>query len=576
MINHDIILLRLLSWSKPWTHGIVSPLHKGRDGMTLRTLLTGMSLLVFLSTGAHNAWAVTTDAKQIGQVHFPTSCGAEAQGHFDRAVALLHSFWFPEAIKAFHTVLATDSSCAMGYWGIAISLLGNPLAGATTPQALQEGASMLRQAKPVGVRTEREYDYLAAIALLYKDVESTDQHTRALAYEQAMERLAARYPDDTEAAIFYALALLSTAPPTDKTYTNQLRAGAILEKVFAQQPQHPGVAHYLIHSYDYPPLAAKGLAAARSYARMAPAVPYALHLPSHIFTRLGLWQESIATNRAAVMAAQEELRATPAVDARLSHALHAMDYMLYGHLQLAQDQAAKRIVEEVRALQTPDAEHLDAAYALAAIPARYALERRRWDEAMGLQLPPKAVAWDRFPQAEAVTVFARALGAARSGKAAAAQRDVVRLKTLHDVLVATGQAYWAEQVALQRQAVAAWVTYAAGKHAEAIKLMRHAVALEEATEKRPITPGPLVPARELLGELLLEVKQPAPALQAFEEAQRNEPNRFKGLYGAARAAELAGEKEKALAFYNKLVALAELADSERPELDEARTFLTQP
>ena len=250
--------------------------------------------------------------------------------------------------------------------------------------------------------------------------------------------------------------------------------------------------------------------------------------------------------------------------------------MLYGHLQLAQDRAAKRLVDEVRAIQTTDAERLDAAYALAVLPARYALERRRWDEAMGLQLPPQALAWDRFPQAEAVTVFARALGAARSGKVAAAQQDGVRLKALHDVLVATGQSYWAEQVAIQRQLVAAWVTRAAGKNDEAIKLMRHAVALEEAAEKRPITPGPLVPARELLGELLLEVKQPAPALQAFEEAQRSQPNRFKGLYGAARAAELAGEQEKARAFYSKLVALAEQADSERPELDEARTFLAQP
>ena len=544
--------------------------------MTLRTLLTGMTLLVLLSAAAVTAQTATTDADQIGQVHFHTSCRAEAQVHFDRAVALLHSFWFPEAIKVFHTVLETDPSCAMGYWGITVSLLGNPLAGAPTPQVLQEGASILREAKPVGVQTEREYDYLSAIALFYKDVESTDHRTRALAYEQAMERLAVRYPDDSEAAIFYALALISTAQPTDKTLANQLKAAAILEKSFAQQPRHPGVAHYLIHSYDYPPIAAKGLAAARSYARIAPAVPHALHMPSHIFTRLGLWQESIATNRASAMAAKNELRATPTAGAGLSNALHAMDSMMYGHLQLVQDQAAKRLVDEVRAIQPTDAEHLDAVYALAAIPARYALERRRWDEAMGLQLYPKDLAWDRFPQAEAVTVFAHALGAARSDKAAAAQPDAVRLKALHDALVAAGKTYWAAQVEIQRQVVAAWVARAAGKNDEAVKLMRYAVALEDATEKHPVTPGPLVPARELLGELLLEVKQPAQALQAFEASQRSEPNRFKGLYGAARAAELAGEKEKARAFYNKLVVLAEQADSERPELDEARTFLAQP
>ncbi len=544
--------------------------------MTLRTLLTGMTLLVFLSAAVVTAQTATTDADQLGQVHFPTSCSAEAQVHFDRAVALLHSFWFSEAIKAFYTVLETDSSCAMGYWGIAVSLRGNPLAAAPTPQALQEGASILRQAKPVGVQTAREYDYLSAIAPFYKDVESTDHRTRALAYEQAMERLAARYPDDTEAAIFYALALLSTAPPADKTYANQLKAAAILEKIFAQQPRHPGIAHYLIHSYDYPPIAAKGLAAARSYAGIAPAVPHALHMPSHIFTRLGLWQESIATNRASATAAKNALPAMSTAGAGSSNALHAMDYMIYGHLQLAQDQAAKRLVDAVRAIQTTDAERLDAAYALAAIPARYALERRRWDEAMGLQLHPKELAWDRFPQAEAVTVFARALGAARSGKAAAAQQDAARLKTLHATLATGAQTYWAEQVEIQRQVVAGWVARAAGKNDEAVKLMRHAVTLEDATEKHPVTPGPLVPARELLGELLLEVKQPAPALQAFEASQRSEPNRFKGLYGAARAAELAGEKEKARAFYNKLMALAEQADSERPELDEARTFLAQP
>jgi tetratricopeptide (TPR) repeat protein len=544
--------------------------------MTLRTLLTGMTFLVWLSAAAVTAQIATTDADQIGQVHFHTSCSAEAQVHFDRAMALLHSFWFSEAIKAFHTVLETDPSCAMGYWGIAVSLLGNPLSGAPTPQVLQEGASILRQAKPVGVRTEREYDYLSAIALFYKDVESTEHHTRALAYEQAMERLAARYPDDTEAAMFYALALISTAQSTDKTYANQLKAAAILEKILVQQPRHPGVAHYLIHSYDYPPIAAKGLTAARSYARIAPAVPHALHMPSHIFTRLGLWQESIATNRASAMAAKNELRATPTVHAGSCNALHAMDYMMYGHLQLVQDQAAKRLVDEVRAIQTTDVERLEAAYALAAIPARYALERRRWDEAMGLQLHPKELAWDRFPQAEAVIVFAHALGAARGGKAAVAQQDAARLKALHDALVAAGQAYWAEQVEIQRQVVAAWVARAAGKNDEAVKLMRSAAALEDAAEKPPVTPGPLVPARELLGELLLEVKQPTPALQAFEASQRSEPNRFKGLCGAARAAELAGEKEKARAFYNKLVVLAAQADSERPELDEARTFLVQP
>lgn len=543
--------------------------------MRFHALLTGISLAVLLGVALVTAHEAAADADKIGQVHFPTSCSAEAQVHFDRAVALLHSFWFPEAIKAFNTVLETDSSCAMGYWGIAVSLLGNPLAGAPTPQALQEGQATLRYAKPVGVRTEREYDYLNAIALFYKDVEATDQLTRGLAYEQAMERLAARYPDDTEATIFYALALNITARPTDKTYANQLKAAALLENIFAQQPNHPGVAHYLIHSYDYPPIAEKGLPAARRYASIAPAAPHALHMPSHIFTRLGLWQESIQTNRASAMAARDELRAPQPVGAASYNALHAMDYMMYAHLQLAQDQAARRLLDEVLALSKMDVEHFGAAYALAAIPARYVLERRRWEEATTLQLHPKELTWERFPQSEAVTVFARGLGAARSGQGAAAQQDVARLQALRDALVASGQKYWAEQVEIQRQVVSAWLARLEGKKEEAVKLMRAAVALEEATEKHPVTPGPLIPARELLGELLLELNQPALALPAFEASQRVEPHRFRGLYGAARAADLAGEKEKARTLYMQLVMMCAPADSERPELSEAKAFLMQ-
>ncbi|MBM3224203.1 MAG: hypothetical protein FJZ47_10415, partial [Candidatus Tectomicrobia bacterium] len=310
--------------------------------MLYRRLLTGMVCLAIIGATVVSAHEGDPETEKIGHVHFATSCSAEAQGQFDHAVALLHSFWFPEASKMFRTVLETDSSCAMGYWGIAMSLLGNPLTSPPSPQALQEGATILREAKPVGVRTEREYDYLAAIALLYKDVGNTDHRTRALAYAQAMQRLVERYPDDPEAAVFYALALNMTALPTDKTYANQLKAAAILEKIFAQQPQHPGAAHYLLHSYDYPAMASKGLQAARRYASLAPAVPHALHMPSHIFTRLGLWQESIETNRASAAAAKAEFQGTEAAAAGTYNALHAMDYMTYGYLQLAQDQAAKR------------------------------------------------------------------------------------------------------------------------------------------------------------------------------------------------------------------------------------------
>lgn len=541
--------------------------------MRLHALWTRMTLVVWLGMTLVTSYAALADADMIGQAHFPTSCSAEAQAHFDRAITLLHSFWFSEALKAFDIVLGEEPSCAMGYWGIAMSLRGNPLAGPPSPQTLRQGEAILLRAKPVGVRTEREYDYLQAISLFYRDVEASDHRTRALAYTQAMERLTARYPDDAEAAIFYALALNSTAPPTDKTFANQLKAAAILEKIVPQQPHHPGVAHYLLHSYDHPSIAAKGLAAARWYARLAPPVPSALHLPSHIFTRLGLWQESIETNRASAMAAREALRATPPAGTDFTETLHAMDYMMYGYMQLAHDQAARRMIEAVTAIRQIDVEHLEAAYALAAIPARYALERRHWEDAAALQLYP--LAWDRFPQSEAVTVFARGLGAARSGKTAAARQEVARLQALRNVLGTSGEKYWADQIDLQRQIVSAWLAHAAGKKEEAVKLLRAAAALEDAMEPHHVTPGPIAPARELLGELLLELNQPALALQAFEASHRVAPHRFKGLYGAARAAELADEKAKAWAFYTQLVTMCEHADSERPELSEARTFLAQ-
>jgi hypothetical protein len=377
-----------------------------------------------------------------------------------------------------------------------------------------------------------------------------------------MERLSQRYPDDREAAIFYALALNATALPTDKTYANQLKAAAILEKVFAEQPQHPGVAHYLIHSYDYPPIAEKGVGAARRYAGIAPAAPHALHMPSHIFTRRGYWQESVESNRASAAAAQNHF-----------DQLHAMDYLTYAYLQMAQDQAAKRVLDDMNAIQKINTEHFVVGFALATIPSRYALERGRWSDAASLTLFGKEFPWGRFPQSEAQLVFARGLGAARSGNAAAARQDLDRLQVLRDALAAAKNGYWAEQVDIQHRIVAAWIARAEGKKDEALALMRSAADREDATEKHPVTPGPLVPARELLGEMLLESNEPAQALKEFEASMRVEPNRFRGLLGAARAAELAGDRGKARTYYSQLVILGEKADSERPEILQAKTFL---
>ena len=347
---------------------------------------------------------------------------------------------------------AADPGCSMAGWGVAMTLLGNPLASPPPPRALQDGWVAVEKARATGTRTQRERDYIEAIAAFYKDADTVDHRTRALAYERAMEQVAARYPDDREAAIFYALALNVTLVPTDKTYANQLKAAAILEKVFAEQPNHPGVAHYLIHSYDFPPLAHKGLDAARRYAAIAPSAPHALHMPSHIFTRLGYWRESVDSNRASAAVAKDH-----------GNWLHAMDYMTYGHLQMAQDGEAKRALDAVQALGLPNNEYIGSAYAFAAVPARYALERRRWAEAAALSLHPREFPWSRWPMAEAVNAYARGLGAARSGDATGARREAERLSALRDVLATAKQSYWAEQTEIQRQVVLAWATRARGQ-----------------------------------------------------------------------------------------------------------------
>jgi len=387
-----------------------------------------------------------------------------------------------------------------------------------------------------------------------------------------MEALAAKYPKDREASIFYALALNITLNPNDKNYANQLKAAAILEPIFKEQPDHPGVAHYLIHSYDFPPIADKGLGAARSYAKIAPAAPHAQHMPSHIFTRLGYWQESIDTNRASVEAAKEELRQAR-LEAGSYNALHAMDYIEYAALQLVKDREARAVYDEVRRIDKIDTEHFAAAFAFTAIPARYTLERRQWGEAAELALHPPSLAWQKFPQAEAILVFARGLGAARGGNAAGAKAEVAKLEALRDRMTAAKNTYWAEQAEIQRLAVAGWVARAENRNDEAVKLLRAAADLEAGTEKHPVTPGAIQPSREMLGELLLELNQPALALVEFEASQRTDPNRFHGLAGAARAAERAGNRDKARAYYQQLLVLAKDADSDRPELTQARAYL---
>ena len=531
-------------------------------------LISTVGIAVLAAAGAeaqhqHESAAVP---QRLGTVQFATSCDTAVQAEYNRGVALLHSFWFSAAIDSFNTVLAKDPGCAMAHWGIAMSWWGNPYGGFRSPAALASGRTAADKARTASPKTPRERDYIAAVAQLYKDFETVDQRSRILAYERAMEQVAAQHSSDPEARIFYALAVDQAALPTDRTYANKLKAGAILEKELPAQPDHPGVTHYIIHSYDVPSLAPRALDAARRYAKIAPDAAHALHMPSHTFTRVGSWQESIDTNLASAAAARK--------DGAAAEELHALDYLMYAYLQTAQDAAARRMLDAIAPIAAKIATSgagnaappAAGYYAVAAIPARYALERDAWAEAASLRPLEAPFAW-----ATAVTHFARALGAARSGNAAAARRDVERLAAIRDELNKAGDGYWTEQTGIQQRIATAWVTLAEGRPADALVLMREAADTEDATDKSAVTPGPIKPARELLGDMLLQLNQPAEALAAFEATLQKEPNRFRAMYGAARAATAAGERQKASGYYAGLLQISRGADEPgRQELAEAR------
>jgi tetratricopeptide (TPR) repeat protein len=410
----------------------------------------------------------------------------------------------------------------------------------------------------MGAKTQRERDYLEAVAAYYEDFGNRSERERQVARAKAYEGLAAKYPDDDEAQIFYALYLAATQLSSDQSYSAYLKAAAILEKQFVKHPNHPGVAHYLIHSYDAPPIAAQGVPAARRYASIAPAAPHALHMPSHIFTRVGEWADSAATNRRAATVAENSNEP--------DQALHAMDYMTYAYLQLAQDGEARKILAEARTINS-NLPQAGAPYALAAMPARYAIERGAWREATQLKPQPS-----KYPYTEAMTYFARALGAARSGDAAAAQTDIEKITAIRDDLKGAKNEYWANEVEVMRLASLSWVSLAQKKDNEALESMRRAADIEDKSEKNIVTPGRLLPARELLGDMLMELKRPAEALKEYEASQQREPNRYRGLYGAGEAAAQLGNNQKARQYFSKLVELAGSGDS-RPEIEKARRYL---
>jgi tetratricopeptide (TPR) repeat protein len=500
-----------------------------------------------------------TDDTKLGKVNFETSCKPDAQKHFNRAMLYQHSFWYRASQQAFEDVLKADPECGIAYWGIALSLLWNPHVP-TPAKNLTDGAAMIAKGKSVGAKSQRERDYIDALAVMYADHEKVDHRTRIVAYAKAMEQLAQRYPKDDEAQIHYALALNTSASPADKTYASQLKGAAILEPIAQRQPEHPGVAHYLIHLYDYPPIAEKGLNAARIYAKIAPGAAHAQHMPSHIFTRVGYWKESIASNKVAQRVAKES--------SDFHDQLHAMDYQVYAYLQLGQDKQAKAVLDEMTTVAGFTETFLVGPYALAVSPARYAVERGDWKAASELQVRPSPLA-----HVQAMTHFARALGAARSGNPEAAKAEIARLGELRDRLRQAKDAYWSEQVDIQAQVAAAWVLHAEGRHDDALKAMSAAADAEDRTEKHPVTPGVPKPARELFGVMLLERGMAKEALAAFEATLKKEPNRLGAYVGAAKAAEKSGDKMKARTYSEKIVTIAGDADQTRTEVADARALL---
>ncbi|MES2784951.1 MAG: hypothetical protein V4684_05765 [Pseudomonadota bacterium] len=511
--------------------------------------------------GVSVAHEVEEGQGQLGKVNFANSCDAKVQKELQRAVAMLHSFWFTAGEKAFRHVLEDDPGCGIATFGIAALLMNNPLAGqGASPQAAATAQAAIEQGRRVGAKTPRERDYIEAVAAYYDDFANKPERARQAARAKAFEALAAKYPQDDEAQIFAALYVAGTQSQADQTYAAYLKAADVLEKQYAKYPDHPGVAHYLIHSYDAPPIAAKGLPAARRYASLAPDAPHALHMPSHIFTRVGAWKDSVSTNRRSADVAKK--------DGNGNEAYHAADYMVYAELQMGRDRAARQVLDEfTREVKTNPAIFVGP-YAAVAIPARLALERGDWQAAA--RLPVQNT---QFPFCEAITTFTRALGAARMGDTAAAEQEALRLEAQHKALVDAKNNYWATEVEIQRLATAAWIARSRGQNDDALRLMRAAADLEDRNEKHIVTPGRVVPARELLAEMLLELKQPAAALKEFEQSQVREPNRLRSFAGAAAAAEAAGDRAKARQFHARLVELTLDADTTLPEVARAKSYL---
>ena len=528
----------------------------------LAVLMAGLFALAPFAAWPHDDDKAADPYSKLGKVQFANSCSRAVQPKLLRGIAMLHSFWYSAAETTFEEVAREDPRCAIAAWGYASILMSNPLGGGgALPLDAERAQLAIDKGRSMGAKTARERDYLEAVAAYYENFAGRSERERQIARAKAYEALAAKYPKDDEAQIFYALYLAGTQLQSDQSYAAYRKAAAILEQQFKRHPRHPGVAHYLIHSYDAPPIARQGVPAARRYAGIAPDAPHALHMPSHIFTRVGAWADSVATNRRSADVAQ--------TGREPDEALHAMDYMTYAYLQLGRDGEARKVIAESAQVSGVNAGRFVGPYALAAMPARYAMERGAWREAA--QLQPVA---SKFPFAEAITYSARAIGAARSGDPAAAQGDLEQLEKRVEALKAAKNAYWMTEVEVMRLSAAAWTAQAQGKGEEALAMMRQAADAEDKNEKHIVTPGRVLPARELLGDLLMALKRPAEALREYEQSQQREPDRLRGLYGTAMAARAAGDEAKAARILKHLAKQVRGADGERPELQEMKQVLS--
>ena len=510
---------------------------------------------------------------QFGKVEFGLSCSEKVRANFNLATALLHSFEYGEAEKVFAKVIDEDPDCLMAYWGVAMSNF-HPLWAPPTKEELEKGSKTIALARSIESKSERESDYLEAAATLYDNWSTLDHNARLLKFENATEKIYQKYSSDNEAKIFYALALKAASDPKDKTFTKQRKAGELLSTIFASQPDHPGIAHYLIHIYDYPELAELGLSAARKYASIASSSAHALHMPSHIFTRLGLWEESAQSNINSMTAAKCYAE-NSGIQGHWDEELHGLDYLVYAYLQQGRDDKAKEQLEYLRSMISVFPQDFKVAYSMAAVPTRYALERKSWSEAVALELSPGNFPWKDYSWERSIVSFGRVLGAVHMHKPDVAKASLDELQKNHAELLKNKKAYEANQVQIQIKASDAWMQFYDGNKGDAIRLMTEAADMEDATEKHSVTPGEVIPARELLGDMYMEHGEFAKALEAYEADLKRHAGRFNGLYGAAVAAKKAGQTEKAATYFEQLKAAAQASDGKRSSIASAELIFKQ-